>query len=46
MHFSVTPDICYEFENSVKNGKNDDETALLRTIFKSLKPNKRTDKVK
>ena len=46
MHFRVTPDICYEFESSVKNGKNDDETELLRTIFKSLKPNKTTDKVK
>ena len=46
MHFRVTSDICYEFESSVKNGKNDDETALLRTILKSLKPNKRTDKVK
>ena len=23
--FSVRPDICYEFENSVKKGKNNDE---------------------
>ena len=35
MHFRVRPDICYKFESSVKNGKNNvnDEKALLRSIF-------------
>ena len=31
--FSVRHDICYEFESSVKNGKNNDEKALFRPIF-------------
>ena len=33
MHFSVRPDECYQFESSVKNGKNDEEKTLLRPIF-------------
>ena len=33
MHFSVRPDECYQFESSVKNGKNNEEKALLRPIF-------------
>ena len=33
MHLCVGADICYEFESSVKNDKNNDEKALLRPIF-------------
>ena len=33
MHFSVRPDISYEFGSSVKNDKNNGEKALLRSIF-------------
>ena len=36
MHFSVRPDICYEFESSVANDKKNDKKALFRPIFKKF----------